>query len=402
MGLFTPKISFNNFYDKGRYLLAWRISVLFSILFFVLGLIYFIIEPNAAVPLSSIFVISFSAVLYIKFTKNYKPLFWVYAIAGTIVVHYAMNTIMNFTHYVDFLWITAVVLLAFVGLGLTYGIIFSIINTLGFAYFYIYTINSHVEAMEVRPMSILIGEFIEVVFAFFVIVYLLRQFIIFQKHAQKELTIANSNLEEQNKTILAKNRENETLIKEVHHRVKNNLQIIISLLRMQSSEMKKEEGQTHFNEAINRIMTMSLIHQKLYNAKDLSNIKVVSYFEELVQEIVSSSTEEDVLLAVNSNVTYIDLDTIVPLGLIVNELVSNSIKHAFIEVPNKEITIDIKESENQYIFNYSDNGNWKEKTSDTSSFGLELIDILTEQLDGKRILTNEKGSNYSFAFNRYN
>ena len=170
LGLFTPNISFNNFYDKGRYLLAWRISVLFSILFFVLGIIYLLIEPIAAIPISSVFVISLSAVLYIRFTKNYKPIFWVYAISGTLVVHYAMNTIMNFTHYVDFLWATATILLAFVGLGLAYGIIFSIINALGFGYFYVNTINSHVEAMEVRPMSILIGEFVEVVFAFFAIV----------------------------------------------------------------------------------------------------------------------------------------------------------------------------------------------------------------------------------------
>lgn len=318
------------------------------------------------------------------------------------MIHFAMNTIMNFTHYVDFLWVIGVILLSFIGLGLSYGILFAIINTLGLAYFYLFTVNSHIETMQARPMPILIGELIEVVFALFVIIYLLRQFVVFQNQAQKELKIAYSNLEEQNTLILAKSKENETLIKEIHHRIKNNLQIIISLLRMQSNEMKSKDAKEHFKEAINRVMTMSLIHQKLYTEKDFSSINIKSYFDDLVKEIVYSSSENQIDVKIKSNVSSIDLDTIVPLGLIVNELVSNSLKHAFNPSDKKIIFIEINESPEKYNMVYQDNGIWKGKTKKISSFGLELIDILTEQLNGEKTLDTANGTKYTFIFKRDN
>ena len=204
------------------------------------------------------------------------------------------------------------------------------------------------------------------------------------------------NLEDQNKLILSKNSENETLLKEIHHRVKNNLQIVISLLRMQSMEMKSEESKTYFTEAINRIMAMFLVHQKLYGEKELSKIDLEKYIEELVNDIIAISFDKNnIELLIKVNVEYLSLDTIMPLGLLINELASNSLKHAFND-KDGQISIVINQTGDKFDFDYSDNGIWKTPVSDRVSFGVELIDILTDQMNGSKVLDTGNGTHYSF------
>ncbi|MGY8927241.1 MAG: sensor histidine kinase, partial [Flavobacteriales bacterium] len=208
-------------------------------------------------------------------------------------------------------------------------------------------------------MSELIADLLEVAFAFLIISYLLQQFIKLQQHSENELKIFNDNLEEQNNIILTKSKDNETLIKEIHHRVKNNLQIIISLLRMQSNEMKTSEGEAEFKEAINRIMAMSLIHQRLYANKEISKIDLQSYIEELTNDLINTFSIYDnkIELIIDVKIIDINLNTIVPLGLLINELVSNSIKHGISESEQFEINIQIQKDSDTYRFNYSDTGN---------------------------------------------
>jgi len=397
MGLFKPDISsFTNYYDKGRFLLAWRISLSFTIIFLILSILYGLEDAQAVLPVSLTLLVTISSLVYLKITKNFKPLFWVYAISGTILTNFAINYVLEFTHYVDFMWITACILLSFIGLGTRYGILFIIINSIGIAYFFWFTLNTHIETLQPKTNLELTGDFIEVLFAFFVIAYLLTQFVHFQQYSESELKKLNKDLEEQNKLILSKNSENETLLKEIHHRVKNNLQIIISLLRMQSGDMKSEESKKHFSEAINRIMAMSLIHQKLYGEKELSKIDLKSYIEELVNDIIGVSLGKDnVSLIVKTKVNKLSLDTIVPLGLLINELVSNSLKHAF-NNEDGEITVEINQFEENFEFDYWDNGTWKEPTTNEVSFGVELIDILTDQMNGSKLLNTTDGTHYTF------
>jgi two-component sensor histidine kinase len=198
-----------------------------------------------------------------------------------------------------------------------------------------------------------------------------------------------------NQKLVDKNSENIVLIKEVHHRVKNNLQIIISLLRLQKHELN-EESKEKFDEAINRIMAMSIIHKKLYQTEELSKIDVESYIQELINEIISSlSTHNNIKTNINTNIDSIGLKTIVPFGLLMNELLSNSFKHAFTEINNGTINIDINYSLDANLsLNYSDNGTWKEPSSSSSQFGLELIQVLTDQLEGT---FKRQASEYSFT-----
>ena len=209
-----------------------------------------------------------------------------------------------------------------------------------------------------------------------------------------ELAQANEILQNQNK-------EKEILIKEIHHRVKNNLQIIISLLRLQMTEVKNLEAKEHFSEAINRVMVMSSIHQKLYQEKDITKFSLKEYIEELSADLKMFFIEEfEISFKISVKYDSIDLKTVVPLGLILNELLSNSFKYAFIEKETGKISITIEKNLNGFSMIYSDNGKWKGISDENSGFGLELIDILTEQLNGSKNLKKETDETvYEFQFN---
>lgn len=387
MSLITPKTSFSNFYDTARYLLAWRVSVCFSSVFILLIGIYGFESGEETIAVSLALCASGGSLVYLIFNDNYKPIFWVYAIAGTIVTHFAINTVMDFTHYVDFLWMIASVLLAFVGLGRKEGVVSIIVNSAGIAYFFWCSLNQHIEIIEPRSNVMLIGDFIEVCLAMFCIAYLLHQYILFNDYLREEIEKTNDKLEKQNE-------ENVVLLKEVHHRVKNNLQIITSLLRLQKHELGSDEEEHMFDEAINRIMTMSIIHQKLYQEGSLSKIHVPTYLEELTGEIKSIyGAGKNIEIEVLSSLDEIGLKTIVPFGLLINELVSNSFKHAFKGKKEGKIVIEINHKlANTFLMKYEDFGVWHDDDN-SLKFGVELIHTLTEQLDGT---INRQGTSYVF------
>lgn len=402
MRLFNPDTSsFNNYYDKGRFLLAWRISVAFIFVFVPLIVVYGLIDLKAMVPAGTVLLIILGSIVYLHQTKKFVPIFWLYAYSSSILANFTLFYVNEITHYADFMWITCSVLLAFIGIGKKAGIFVITLNSIGLFIFYFFFLNNHISTLKPRNTAILIGEFTEILFAFFVIFFLVRQFVMFQTRAQDALEDANVGLEHQYNLISVKSQENETLLKEIHHRVKNNFQIIISLLRMQSMEMKTDEGKTHFKEAINRIMAMSLVHQKLYTEKELSKIDLKSYVEELVNEIITYSRgEREIVVDIETNVNGMDIISVVPLGLLINELVSNSLKHAFTLQHNNTIGIKIVDLDNEYAFHYSDNGTWKNNNSENSNFGIELIGILTEQLNGSKALDTANGTKYHFSFSK--
>ncbi|MBW6481891.1 MAG: sensor histidine kinase [Vicingaceae bacterium] len=397
--LFNPDTSFfNNYFDKGLYLLAWRISIVFIFIFTIIAFFYSFSGFTAVIPSILVLLVGVFCLLFLHFTKKTKVVFWIYAVSGTLLAHYAMNTVLNLTHYVDFLWIMICIYIAFVGLGRKVGVSFIIFNALLLGFFFFFTLNKHVEILQPRTNFELIGEFIEVLFALFVVSYLTYQYLIFQSYSKKELEKAYFELENQNELITIRNNENILLVKEVHHRVKNNLQIITSLLRLQKNTLNPDVAQK-FDEAINRIMTMALIHSKLYQSDDLSKVNIESYINDLVNEILSSlSSNENIATNIYSNYNSVGLKTIVPLGLLLNELLSNSFKHAFKNNEKGEITIEITtENEIDFTFKYSDTGTWKENQSPKFNFGLELIETLTSQMEG-----NFKRNESSYEFHLKN
>ncbi len=196
--------------------------------------------------------------------------------------------------------------------------------------------------------------------------------------------------------IMESLREKKLLLREIHHRVKNNLQIISSLLNLQSQYMKDEETQSVFIESKNRVKSMALIHEKLYRSSSLAHIDFEDYVESLVENLIYSYMDVSASIKTEIDVKdiYLNIDTAIPCGLIINELVSNSLKHAF---PDSKGTIKIKmrRKEGECLLKVCDDGSGFPKEIDfknTESLGMQLINSLVIQLDGNIEMLNESGT----------
>lgn len=203
--------------------------------------------------------------------------------------------------------------------------------------------------------------------------------------------------------------EKEVLLKEIHHRVKNNLQIISSLLNLQSVQIADEHTRELFSESKNRVSTMGLIHEKLYQSEDLAEIDFGDYLRSLVDALSESFgiRAEQVRLEVVVRNIFLDIDTAIPCALIVNELVSNAFKYAFRDdYPDTngppEIRIEMTRGDkNEIELRVSDNGRGLPDDldfRDTSSLGLQIVITLTEQLNGVIELDNKDGAVFALRF----
>lgn len=207
--------------------------------------------------------------------------------------------------------------------------------------------------------------------------------------------------EEQIKASLA---EKEVLIKEIHHRVKNNLQIISSLLKLQSSTVKDSEVQEYLKISRDRVQSMAIIHDKLFHSKELTHIDFSSYLKQLTSHLLNSygANPDKIKLRLKAESVFLDIDTAVPCGLLVNELVSNSLKHAFPNGRRGEIIVEIfRDSENKINLTVKDNGvGFAGDPHDlrSASLGLQLIDSLSRQLGGTVKFDTSSGTCYSIKF----
>lgn len=198
--------------------------------------------------------------------------------------------------------------------------------------------------------------------------------------------------------------EKETLLRELHHRVKNNLQLVSSMLILQAQHANDPTAFVAFNEIQNRIRSMALIHAKLYQAQDLAKIDFTKYLQELTAALIHSygiSTDR-VSTTLNASGVMLGLNTAVPVGLIVNELVSNCLKHAFPGNRNGEIRIDLQREEGgSYILRIADDGIGLPEDLDitsTTTLGLQLVNTLVEQLKGTITLERDTGTTFIIQF----
>lgn len=375
--------------------------IIFAVLFSMLTIIAFTSSYNneQGTAFSICVIIALGSLIYLKKTQDYHRIYYFIAISCSIMVSITLNCITDVLQIGNFLWQVLIIMVTFFGLGKKAGIAVSIFMLFNIIFYFTFTVENNMANISNLSLAVRIGLIIESITAISAIVYLTHQFVIVHDYANKELQLANESLKQQNKVITQKNKENITLVQEVHHRVKNNLQIIVSLLRLQKNEIKNTETQKQFSEAINRIMVMSSIHQKLYQDKSFTQIAPKDYLTELTNDIIRlSSNPERIKISIESDVKIVGLKTIVPLGLIVNELVSNSIQHAFSNLEIGSILMKISSvSTSQFKLTYKDNGTWIEPAESYSSFGLELIDILTSQLEGNYHRKNDdSGTEYSF------
>lgn len=198
--------------------------------------------------------------------------------------------------------------------------------------------------------------------------------------------------------------EKETLLKEVHHRVKNNLQIINSLLRLQSYQLEDNATKTLFTDCQNRVASMALIHEKLYRTDDLATINIEEYVNELTEGLLSSyAFHANVKIEVETSVKNLGINTIVPFGLILNEIISNSLKYGFRHMNEGVISLNLsKDNKGIYTLLIGDNGLGYDaevfNKNERETLGIELIKTLTEQLDGEIELLDSPGTFYKLTF----
>lgn len=214
---------------------------------------------------------------------------------------------------------------------------------------------------------------------------------------KKRIALEHLNLE-----LDTKNKQNELLLKEIHHRVKNNLEMVKSLIALQSDRLEDQASKEAMLASQNRVQSMGIIHQKLYQGDNLQSIEMKDYFINLSEGILDTYNAEDkVKIDCAMNALELDIDTAVPIGLIVNELLTNALKYAFPENRSGEIKISLTQRDNNTLtLNVSDNGIGKVlgQQPKGTGFGSQLIHLLTQQLNGKMEEQTTKGTSVSFIF----
>ncbi len=240
-------------------------------------------------------------------------------------------------------------------------------------------------------------QLLYLVFGAFAIVLLLS-YLVWVNIRQKK------NLARQKQLLETAVDEKNILLKETHHRVKNSFQIVSSLLYLQSENMKDQEAALAVKEAQNRVKSMVLIHQKLYSKDQLIGIDSQEYIEDLVRDIIDNQTDSIANLETKIKVesAIFSIDTITPLGLIINELITNCIKHAFSNEPkNPQITVRFEKQAEIYVLEIADNGKGINHPISEHSFGLKLINALAKKLKANYTFENQNGTRFLMEIHKF-
>lgn len=200
-------------------------------------------------------------------------------------------------------------------------------------------------------------------------------------------------------------KEKEILLKEIHHRVKNNMQVISSILVLQSATIEDEKTVNILKQCQNRIQSMAFIHEKLYKTEDLASINSRQYIKTLIKSLHQTYTAErdNITMRVNAESLVLDIDTAVPLGLIINELVTNAFQHAF-EDGNGEINVKLHGIDgNRLELTVRDNGAGLPEDfniNEAKTLGLQMVSLLSDQLKGDMKITRNPGTEFQMTFKR--
>ena len=395
MKLFTPpETNYDNYYEEGAFNLTWKINVMML-------LTYPLLVIAGALSSLPYFICSilcmFMPILglwWLKKMRSYKVVACVYIGFGTFIPGIALNLQVLGFHITEYLYMMISVVYTFIVFPKTKGILVASIQ-FGWVVLFMFTEDKTVPMANTNERILLLFPLLV---GFIIAAYLILLFIEQRKESERNYALANEELTDVNRMVGAQHKEKTVMLKEIHHRVKNNLQVISSLLRLQSYEIEEEESRVHFENAVNRVAAMALIHEKMYQNENLSKINLKNYINTLATDLVVNHAQGvEIELYVHSEIEELGNDTLVPVALILNELVTNSLKHAFEGKEKGKIHVEIKNipKENYFSFVYKDNGQWK-PTSKPNTFGLELIATLIEQLDGDVERIFEKGTKYTF------
>lgn len=385
----------SEFHEQTRYKLVWNLCILFIVLLSLITIVNFTNPNYNAVPDFFAVGVAVVGLIVLVKTKNYRLVGYFGSLSVFIIITTAFFTL-KALHYTTPGWMIVNIVFTYFVLDKLWGAIMLIAHFIVFFIYLFYFHNNNVQAILPYNTADILVFIMEYGIIALAIGNLLHMYMRTTNYSEETLTSNNELLLEQNSLIKKQNEEMEIMLKEIHHRVKNNLQIITSLLRLQA-ENNNPAHRAIFDEAIDRVNAMAIIHEKIYKSDALSNFDLEHYLVSLSNDLLRNyavNKEIEVDLKVNTTTVY--SKSIVPLALLFNELISNSIKHAFNDQLAPRIGVSI-ESEDEYRLKmvYTDNGKWVE--NETVSFGQELIEAMTQQMEGsfERIIS-ETGTQYRF------
>lgn len=391
-----PETDYTDYYDKSRFNMMWDFCISIMLLLLVVTISNNSNSNYSAIPNLIAIAISGSAMFLLLLTKRYEIVSIVASLCILTLISITFFALKNVIHYTTPLWMILNILFTFFMLGKRWGIFILTVHFLvTFCYFY-FRLEDNVFNLEHFDVMDKVNFIIESAIIAAGIGYLLVQFLKANKYAEAMLKKTNEELIDQNAIISQQNEEKEVMLKEIHHRVKNNLQVITSLLRLQSRELIDAPQKDAFLTAIDRVKSIALIHETLYQSDMLTNFHLKNYFDSLARSI-SSGYEVQVEIETRTELDGINTKSIVPLALLYNELITNSFKHAFNNVESPKITVHMSSiDEHLFQFDYSDNGLWKNESE--KAFGSEIIEAMTEQMDGQYTLEKQNGgTSYRFT-----
>lgn len=261
------------------------------------------------------------------------------------------------------------------------------------------TAEANTKSQKIKQRFLFIG----LLLMFAIVINLLWN--IYQKRKKsKDLKKKNKQIEEQNNTIEKTLIEKEMLLKEIHHRVKNNLQLISGILELQLSKINDDAANEIMKQGQNRIKSMALIHQQLYESEDLGKIDFRKYVTQLTNDItvMVNDPNKDIDIVLDIIDFSLDINTAVPMGLIINELVLNAFKHGFLNIEKGTLTIGLKALEDEYYqLTVSDNGIGFQSDFEfdkADSLGLRLVKGLSRQIGGNCEFKNGNGTTVQIKF----
>lgn len=397
--LTPPKSRYTNVYELAKYEVTWKMFLFLSIALIPTTIIYLFFDYNAFSPSIYALITCSVQLWWLYKIRNYKLCGFVYVVHGILFLGAELVFMKDTLHLIEFPWFFVFSIYGLLVIGKRTGFLLMFIS-LSFIIFYLFfsfadniaSVMPHINDIQ------LVAVVLNLLMAMILMIYIVVEFKRTHAYAEKKIRIANDDLLKKSKLIEAQNEEKTIMLKEIHHRVKNNLQVVCSLIRLQSFETEDIEAKKMFDATVGRVVAMALIHEKMYQKDNLSKINLADYFKSLAQDLLSSyATNKQIIFTINSELEIIGNRTIVPLALIFNELISNSLKHAFEEVDKGEINVSINVfNQDNFTIRYHDNGKWVKRNKE-SSFGLELINTFTEQLDGKiERYSNENGTTYIF------
>ena len=374
-----PSTDYESMNDIGKFNMIWTVAYLLIPIFLMLFIFHAILGDKTWISSIVSAVFALTSVLILYKTRRYEGVAIFAVVAGVAMCQMVIFVVPDSQLISNVLWCVLISYFAFFVLSSFWGTLVLMFNLSSMLiYFAIYGADS----LLIREVDL--KMIIDVLY-----VGLALGFVIHKMMVNNKTT---------NQMYEDENARNELLLKEIHHRVKNNLQIISSLLKLQSLEIENKEVTNHFDEAIGRIRSMALIHEKMYSNDDLGEVDLESYLNNLSSDICESmSARDDLQLTIHSELKKVDIKSMVPVSLMFNELITNSLKHGVKDIVNAQIEIRITSNSKTTEFYYSDNGTWKSPKK-SGSFGLELLETLSRQLDGTVTRTVDNGTKYHFVF----